>query len=179
MARYENLGYCPHNSFCNYRDYNLPGNPLAMQIMDGRTAEMYYPPNDKALTNDISIVSAMLGGDGSLGVQIACFCKFNMPTRDFKEGDTLKPIRIHDVLNPRIIHPDLYCEDMATCSGWSFSVDGLVHKDSPVTYLDGLFLLEDEDYLVAIKDNKEEIGIDIWIFQKPAPRANPLEPSEL
>ena len=167
MARFENLGYCPNNSFANYREYNLPGNPLAMEIMGRRTADMYYPSDDKAWTNDVSIVSAMLGGDGSLGVQLACFFRFASPIVD---DETFKPIRIHDVLNPKHICPDLFCGEPGEGAQWSFPVNGIIMKDNPVTYRDGMFLFEDEDYLVAVKDNTEDIGIDVWIFQKPVPK---------
>lgn len=164
MARYENLGYCPHNSFANYRDYNLPGNPLAMQIMGHRTADMYYPKDDKAWSNDVSIVSAMLGGDGTLGVQLACFLRFAMPISSLEEG---RPIRIHDVINPQHICADLFCNDVENCSDWCFPVNGIIKKDDKHTWRDGMFLFEDEDYLVAAKNNED--GIDIWIFQKPIP----------
>ena len=164
MARFENLGYCPNNAFCNYREYNLPGNPLAMKILGGRAADMYYPENDKALANDVSIVSAMLGGDGSLGVQLACYLRHVSPSVSLEE---FRPIRIHDVINPKHICADLYCNDPSTCSDWCFPVNGLIHKDDKKTWRDGMFLFEDDDYLVAAKDNED--GIDIWIFQKPVP----------
>ena len=163
MARYEKLGFCPHNSFA---DADLfPNKAMILGVLGNRTADMYYPEDDKAWSDDVSIVSAMLGGDGTLGMQLACFLRFCSPISNLEIG---KPIRIHDVLNPKHISKDLYCEDPEHCQGWSFFVDGKAIKDSPVTWKEGLFLFEDDSYLVAAKDDlANDPHVDIWIFQKP------------
>ena len=163
MAKYENLGFCPHNSFVNAELF--PNKQTVLGVLGNRIADMYYPEDDKAWSEDVSIVSAMLGGDGTLGVQLACFLRFCSPISNLEIG---KPIRIHDVLNPKHISKDLYCEDPAHCQGWSFFVDGKAIKDSPVTWKEGLFLFEDDSYLVAAKDDlATDPHVDIWIFQKP------------
>ena len=46
MARYEKLGFCPHNSFA---DADLfPNKAMILGVLGNRTADMYYPEDDKA-----------------------------------------------------------------------------------------------------------------------------------
>ena len=157
MAAYENEGFCPCNDFIQFFiDEGLEMTPVRLKTLDilgKRDAYMVYEDNKYAwrVSGVCSIVEAMLGGDGLLGMEIACLLRGLTP--DFSERMPVEKrpkFLIADHLNPHDICGGLCWSSDAKC--WHFLVNGVANPNDPVFHLDGKTILYDDRYLVVVDE---------------------------
>ncbi len=150
MAMYENLGFCPSNSFTTYFQTGERA-PLfdkaqkALNLLGDRKGYMVYEgcsPN----YNLPYIVDAICGATGTLGLQICAALEYLIP--DCKYAVNGRKIRCHDVISPFDI-PE-------------------VSQETNERYLrfpsSSTVLMEDERYLAGVINNSD--SVDIYLYQK-------------
>lgn len=151
MAMYEDKGYCPNNSFFQYE---LEGNEVSplwkrtKEILGDRTGYMVYSKGGANCNGCCYIVDALEGAKGTLGIEIACALKFLIPTCKYAEFG--RAIICTDLINPCLIPAEI-CR--VNSDKWT-----LCSSEKP----EKTILIEDERYLVAIQDNKEEVHIYLY-----------------
>ena len=175
MAAYENEGFCPRNEFHNfYFDEGVEPTPIKQKILEilgKRIPYMVYAENKYAwrAKGPCSIVDAMLGGDGFLGMELACLLKTLTPVvTDKMPIEKWPKFLIADHLNPHDI-----CKDLCPSSEdkrWSFFVNDMAIRNDPVTYLNGKHILYDDRYLVVVDETEarnEQPVVKIQLFKMP------------
>ena len=163
MAAYENEGYCPSNSFGMY--YPDQRNPLAddiLKIAGSRIGYMVYEKRACAWNREwSSIVDAMLGGTGILGMEIACYLRALAPV--CKYGESELKILISDQVSPGAISDDIAHVEENGKYKWGFFVNGLCGCDNMVTYCDDKTIFYDDRYLVVINSSDAVAHQTIYI----------------
>lgn len=148
MARYENEGFCPYNSFYNYlREKNGDVSTICKrtyEILGGRIADMVYTKNGGAYGEERYVVDCLAGSTSTLGLEVACKLESMIPNE--KNG---RKILITDINNP-------------------FQIPGLEYgyKDNKEAFIapENLFFREDERYIVGITDEADEVHM--YFFKK-------------
>ena len=143
MAKYEELGYCPDNEFgfCKTTE----NGKRALEILGDRRGYMVYETNSVSYKRSY-IVSAIAESSGSLGIEIAAHLRCLIPECNYIDNIG-KKISCVDVINPALLLGDVICNNK-----WE-NIDP--HA--------GISLLQDERFLVTIKD--EEEAVKIYIFK--------------
>ena len=166
MAKYEQLGYCPNNTFMTYRDKN-PVVKVIETILGRRPYYMVYDKRDVFWKGDKrdSIVDALYGGNGILGIQVATYLELIMP-EPLERDDEVRPIIVHDVINPAQIDGDILCFDGGR--EWEFPVNGGVDRrrkpSSKGTKESTLKLFFDTRYLVVVQDFGAPRPVHIYLL---------------
>lgn len=150
MAMYENRGFCPHNSFLHYNMNGNEVNPLwetTGKILGDRPGYMVYDKAMNAYKGECYIVDAMMGGTGTLGLEIACALRSMIPVCKYSE--TGRPIVCADLLNPYQIPAAIgqLEDEWKLCEG----------EDPAKTVL-----VQDDRYLVAIQDDGNEVKVYLF-----------------
>lgn len=96
MAKYENEGFCPNNSFNFYEGEKSSKAQEIMKGLGSRPAFMVYDENG-TLYQPTSIVDVILGGDGFLGEQVMRVLSELIPKCEYPSIG--KKILIKDVLS--------------------------------------------------------------------------------
>ena len=143
MAKYEELGYCPDNEFgfCKTTE----NGKRALEILGDRRGYMVYETNSVSYKRSY-IVSAIAESSGSLGIEIAAHLRCLIPECNYIDNIG-KKISCVDVINPALLLGDVICNNK-----WE-NIDPNA----------GISLLQDERFLVTIKD--EEEAVKIYIFK--------------
>ena len=161
MAYFENEGFCPSCSSFDYYPTEQRNNFVntIFGILNGRQGLMVYAPNRKSWFDEHpSIVDAMLGGDGSLGIQIATILacaipgfKLNAPNKD-----TIRKISLIDCLCPTDLGEDVFYDpSRGSAQNWQFFVDGRASLDNPVHQIGNRTIIHDTRYAVVLDDAKD------------------------
>ncbi len=177
MAIFEKHGYCPGCSA--FGEYPIgKQSPLAkkiLEILDHREQLMVYEPGDRSwLDERPSIVDVMLGGDGTLGMELAVMLMMATPapSPEAMGYDCLRKIRLVDVVNPYQLGADVYFDFDANKdeahrdADWSFYVNNHVIFNDPIRHLDNRTIIFDERYAVIMKDEAEG-DIELRILKIP------------
>ena len=145
-----------------------------LTIIGDRVHYMRYSLKDFAWREGYpSVVEALLGGDGALGLKAIRHLVKIMPRTSLSTGFD-KEIVIHDVLSPYQIADDIvyYGNSLsASCpERWAFcGRGGFVFSKSPITTKDNRAIFSDERFLIVVAD-KEDI-VEMWILATPPSEA--------
>ena len=169
MAYYENEGFCPScSSFDGYpaEQRNNFVNTI-FGILNGRQGLMVYAPNRKSWFDEHpSIVDAMLGGDGTLGIQIATILACTIPSFGIKSPDIPRKILIVDCLCPTDLGADVFYDPTrGDEQNWSFFVDGKASFDNPVRQIGERIIIHDSRYAVVLDAITD--GVEIRLLRIP------------
>lgn len=156
MAKYESTGFSPSNGFYDYpfSCRNTMYHEI-MNLLASRHTFMFYSTNEVSFYGYSYIVDAMCGGiDGELGMQIANLLVKLIP--NCRYPDVGRRIVVRDV-----IHPNLMGEGrcIRICGNNTFN---LVYRRSNPDHI----LLQDERYLVLIREDLFKNSIHIDLFKK-------------
>lgn len=170
MAKFENLGYCPNNAFgYSRRSFDGAAVQATETILGRRPVYMVYDQKDIFWSeeNRDSIVDALYGGEGILGVQVSTYLEIIYPEPLEDKGEARKII-IHDVLNPKQMDEDILHFDDAG-EEWEFAVRGGVdRKLKPTLKVEKgstKKLFWDDRYLVCIQDMGGKNDIHIFLLR--------------
>ncbi len=100
MAKFEKDGYCPLNAFLHYKDRNI-FSFRTEEILEDRLGFMVYAP--KACYKDGYVIDMFLGGESTLGLEVAVVLKCFVPECIYPTVG--KKILIFDVIDLELI-PD-------------------------------------------------------------------------
>lgn len=146
MAKYEELGYCPNNAF-GWCEHKTDAGKRALEILEDRIGYMVYETDSVSYSTGAYVVSAIAESTGSLGIEIASHLRCLIPECNYLENIG-KKISCVDVINPNQLMGEI------------------VYNNEDWINLDphsGISLLQDERFLVTIKD--EEEAVKIYIFK--------------
>lgn len=148
MAMYENLGFCPNNSFLQYcmeKGEKVPALwKRTSEILGDRMGYMVYTKNGCNYYGWCHVVDCLVGSTTTLGVEVACKLKALIP--NCKYSETGRKILVTDVINPYQI-PDIRCTGSNNFVG-----------------SDKVEVLEDDRYVVGITDEGEQVHL--YFFKK-------------
>lgn len=151
MAMYENLGFCPTNSFLHYmlECNNVPEVWMrTREILGDRTDYMVYTEAGCAYKGWCYIVDCLVGAKTTIGVEIACLLKTMIP--QCKYAETGRKILVTDVINPYQIP---YIN-----RGYINSVEKFMSSN------DNMHIFEDERYVCGVIDEGE--SVHMYFFKK-------------
>lgn len=151
MAMYENIGFCPNNSFLHYameKGDAIPANwKITQKLLGDRKGYMVYTKAGCAYYGYCYVVDALIGATDTLGIEVACKLQALVPV--CKYAETGRMILITDVINP-------------------FQIPGVVNSTSGGTSnfmaSDDMTLFEDERYLVGITEDGD--AVHMYFFKK-------------
>ena len=146
MAKYEDLGFCPHNSFTHYMmEHEGSANAnRALSILGPRIAFMVYDKGVCTYNGDPYVVDAICGATDTTGIEIATAIKILDPICEYPDKG-LK-LSCYDTISPYQI-PGI----RSNGDKWTLPADD-----------DNSFLFEDERYLNVIVKDEEEILLYFW-----------------
>lgn len=163
MAKYEQLGYCPHNSFMRFTKKSraqktvegLLGKRSVYMVYD--KVDHYWEPSDKD-----SIVNALYGGSAILGIQVATYLDTVAP--EPLEENLM--IVVHDIINPLQADENLRCLE----TKWFFDdISSTKSTKRTMKCEEGTRkkVFWDERYMVLIEDTPEspEMGVHIYLLR--------------
>lgn len=151
MAMYEDLGFCPNNSFLNYA---LEGNPVpeiwkrTRELLGDRTGYMVYTEAGCTYNGWCYVVDCLVGAETTIGVEIACLLKTMIPQCEYAK--TGRKILVTDVINPYQIP---YIE-----RGYINNMEKFMSSN------DSMYLFEDERYVCGVIDEGE--NVHMYFFKK-------------
>lgn len=155
MAYFENEGFCPScSSFTDYpADKRNQFIGAIISILNRRQILMVYELGRKSwFCQYPSIVDAMLGGDGVLGIQLATMLQNATPDFQFHANKGIRKIRLVDCLCPADLGKDVYYDQYGRDCNWSFYVDGKVVFDEPVHRVGNRTIIHDDRYAIVVCD---------------------------
>ncbi len=177
MAKFESLGHCPNNAFATYRSES-PVVKAINTILGRRPVYMVYDRKDIFWSEKKrdSIVDALFGGDGILGIQVATYLELIMP-EPLERDNEVRPIIIHDVLNTAHIDEDIISFDNGR--EWEFTskggVDRRLKPSSKGTKESTLKLFFDTRYLVCVQDFGAPRPVHIYLLALDLDEANEVQ----
>ena len=178
MAKYEQLGYCPNNKFMTYRSES-PVIKMVKTILGRRPNYLVYDKRDVFWSDDKrdSIVDALYGGDGILGIRVATYLELILPEPLEDQDGEGRMIILHDVINPKQIDEDILCFDGGR--EWEFPVNGGVDRrlkpSSKGTKEGTLKLFFDTRYLVCVQDFGAPRPVHIYLLALGIAEANEVQ----
>ena len=152
MAKYENLGYCPNNSFFQFKDNSIIDEAenvnaeRALTILGPRTAFMVYDKGDCTYNGYPYVVDAICGATGTMGIEIATAIKVLDPICEYPDKG-LK-LSCYDMINP--------------CKIPGISRDSDNDSWKVVDGMENTFVFEDERFLAVVVKTDEELELYFW-----------------
>lgn len=149
MAMYENLGFCPSNSFLSYlvRKKEIPAIwERTKKLLGDRIGYMVYTEAGYSYYG-CYVVDCLAGSTSTLGLEVACKLQAMIPECEYARIG--RKILVTDVINP-------------------FQIPGL--RRSGTTYISdfvgsgNLDVLEDDRYVVGIIDEGPQVHL--YFFKK-------------
>ena len=160
-------GVRPDRAFLYYRN-SKKASPVVndiMKILGDRPAYMVYDKEHFAWGYKVpSIVEALLGGTGELGLEVAEYLKEIIP--ECRYGFVGRDIIIHDVINPFVIDDELFAYGKDLDVIWLFGKSGINDPCVGVSSRDDKAIFSDDRFLVVVY-NYENLPVGIWIFRMP------------
>lgn len=152
MAMYEDLGFCPNNSFMQYELEHHGEVPelwkRTCEILGERPVYMVYTKEGYVYNGWCYVVDCLVGATNTMGVEIACLLKTMIP--ECKYAEVGRKILITDVINPfQIPHISL---------GYDNSQEKFMATSNDV------HVFEDERYVCGVIDEKE--AVHMYFFKK-------------
>lgn len=175
MAKYERLGYCPNNAFMTF-DFGGTSTVArsTQSILGARPVYMVYDEKDHFWdpTARDTIVDALYGGDGVLGIQVATYLELILPEPLEDQDGEGRMIILHDVINPKQIDEGILgfgFEGTIKIPEWMFSTNGGVsRKRKPTAKADKESTKKiyfDDRYLVCIQDFGGRKPVHIFLLR--------------
>ena len=146
MAMFENLGFCPSNSFTKYEMEKEISEfwKRTQELLGDRIAYMVYTPAGCNYHGYAYVVDALVGTTTTLGIEVATKLESLIP--ECKYAEKGRKILVTDVINP-------------------FQIPGIVGRvDGTFVSCKEVFVREDERYVVAVKEEGEDVHL--YFFKK-------------
>lgn len=178
MAMYENLGFCPNNSFGPYLLQNKADcaekypkefcellddqHATIMKMLGDRIGYMVYKPGGYAWgRKHASIVEVLCDfpSNSEIALRITQHLQTLIPTCEYAE--TGKKILIEDVISPEALGGDLCYFGYESFARWGFFQDGVAYADNPLVVKDGRALFSNDNFVVVIEDKEEYVDVKI------------------
>lgn len=162
MAIYEQDGPCPADLFFYFHLHHQEVSENIKKVDDilgDRKGYMVYGPDHDDRFRYTSIVECLFGS--AVGISVANYLADLIPVCVY--GETGKKIRIHDIINPKTIADDVYWINELK-NVWTFTINGEIDTNHPVTKKDSRKLFFDKDWFVLI-DN-QETAVEIYLYRK-------------
>ncbi len=156
MAFFEEEGFCPScSSFGDYPAEKKNGaTRTIIDILNGRQSLMVYAPECKSWFDEYpSIVDAMFGGDGILGIQLATIIARAVPGFNLQNRTGIRKIRLIDCLNPTDLDPEVFYDPTrGDDENWQFFVDGRASFQNPIRETESRIIVYDSRYAIVMVD---------------------------
>lgn len=148
MAMFENLGFCPSNSFTRYEMEMGDKVPMfwkrTQQLLGDRILYMVYTPAGNHYNGWCHVVECLVGATATLGIEVATKLETLIPECEYAE--TGRKILVTDVIHP-------------------FQIPGIGQKaDGHFFGADDTFIREDERYVAVVKEEGEDVHL--YFFKK-------------
>ena len=145
MAMYEDLGFCPNNSFLHYAQGNHVPKiwKRTRDLLGDRIGYMVYTESC-TYNGGCYVVDCLVGAETTIGVEIACLLKTMIPK--CKYAKVGRKILITDVINP-----------------YQIPYIGRGYKKF-MSSNDSMHIFEDERYVCGVIDEGE--NVHMYFFKK-------------
>lgn len=147
MAMFEDLGFCPSNSFTQYElEKGGKVSPFweqTQKLLGSRIGYMVYTPAGNSYNGGCHVVDCLVGATTPMGISIATKLETLIPKCIYAEVG--KKILLTDVINP-------------------FQIPGIRQLATGEFYSDDTFIREDERYVVGVVEEGEDVHL--YFFKK-------------
>lgn len=168
MAMYENVGFCPNNSFLHCAmEYgeNIPkGYARTRELLGDRPGYMVYTDGGVSYYGYPYVCDCLIGATGTMGIEIATYLQTLIPVCEYAK--TGRMILCTDVINPSCI-PNIRRGYDANNQEIYVSIDS------------SMKVFEDERYVCAITDEGDAVHMYFFRKVKPIEVTYVMDPEKL